>query len=271
MAADRQISRESDGGVIMSSSGTQDGMAGIARRVPRTRDRGIGGGRASAQTYGFATLPPGTLNHTTASAISKVLKEKGGMNMLVQPTAGDQVINPLVGRGEVEIGITNIMEAQDALDGAAEGHAHHHRRPCAAHAAVRAQGLRHVQERRPQGQARDDGLFRHAQHRQDRARDAGERRPDRGRRQAGAGAQCGAQRRRVHRRQRRHVLLRLRRPEGEGGRRHRRRHPRARNRRGGHAGCEKDHAVGLSDSDRPGPDLHRRREADEGLQLRQRA
>lgn len=74
-------------------------------------------GGASAQTYGFATLPPGTLNHTTASAISKIVKEKGGMNMLVQPTAGDQVINPLVGRGEVEVGITNIMEAQDALDG----------------------------------------------------------------------------------------------------------------------------------------------------------
>ena len=74
-------------------------------------------GAASAQTYGFATLPPGTLNHTTAAAIAKVLKEKGGINMLVQPTAGDQVINPLVGRGEVEIGITNIMEAQDALEG----------------------------------------------------------------------------------------------------------------------------------------------------------
>jgi TRAP transporter TAXI family solute receptor len=75
-------------------------------------------GSAPAQTYGFATLPPGTLNHTTASAIAKIVKEKGGMNMLVQPTAGDQVINPLVGRGEVEVGITNIMEAQDALDGA---------------------------------------------------------------------------------------------------------------------------------------------------------
>ena len=74
-------------------------------------------GPASAQTYGFATLPPGTLNHTTAAAVSKVLKEKGGINMLVQPTAGDQVINPMVGRGEVEIGITNIMEAQDAFDG----------------------------------------------------------------------------------------------------------------------------------------------------------
>ena len=124
----------------------------------------------SAQTYGFATLPPGTLNHTTASAISKVMKEKGGVNMLVQPTAGDNVINPMVGRGEVEIGITNIMEAQDALDGGLEGHAHHHRRPCAAHAVLRAQGLRHVQDRRPQGQARDDGLFRHAQHRQATAR-----------------------------------------------------------------------------------------------------
>ena len=53
-----------------------------------------------AQTYGFATLPPGTLNHTTASAISKVLKEKGGLNMLVQPTAGDQVIVPMTGRDE---------------------------------------------------------------------------------------------------------------------------------------------------------------------------
>jgi TRAP transporter TAXI family solute receptor len=74
-------------------------------------------GAATAQTFGFATLPPGTLNHTTAAAISKMLKEKGGINMLVQPTAGDQVINPMVGRGEVEIGITNIMEAQDAHDG----------------------------------------------------------------------------------------------------------------------------------------------------------
>jgi uncharacterized protein len=71
---------------------------------------------AQAQTYGFATLPPGTLNHTTASAVSKVLKEKAGLNVLVQPTAGDNIIVPMVGRGEVEIGITNIMEAQDGLD-----------------------------------------------------------------------------------------------------------------------------------------------------------
>lgn len=70
---------------------------------------------ASAQTYGFATLQPGTLNHTTASAIAKVLKEKAGLNVLVQPTAGDNVIIPMVGRGEADIGISNVMEVHDGL------------------------------------------------------------------------------------------------------------------------------------------------------------
>ena len=101
----------------MSSTGTKTAWPGLLGAFLALAIAGIGSERASAQTYGFATLPPGTLNHTTASAISKIVKEKGGINMLVQPTAGDQVINPLVGRGEVEIGITNIMEAQDALDG----------------------------------------------------------------------------------------------------------------------------------------------------------
>jgi TRAP transporter TAXI family solute receptor len=72
-------------------------------------------GTAIAQTYGFATLPPGTLNHTTASAVSKVLKEKAGLNVLVQPTAGDQVIVPMVAHGEAEIGISNAMEVHDGL------------------------------------------------------------------------------------------------------------------------------------------------------------
>lgn len=76
---------------------------------------GLTSGVAAAQTYGFATLPPGTLNHTTASAIAKVLKEKGGMNVLVQPTAGDNVIIPMVGRGETEIGIANAPEIAAAI------------------------------------------------------------------------------------------------------------------------------------------------------------
>jgi TRAP transporter TAXI family solute receptor len=73
---------------------------------------------AQAQTYGFVTLQPGSLNHTTASSVAKVLKERAGMNVLVQPTAGDTVIVPMVGRGEAEIGISNIMEATDGYEGA---------------------------------------------------------------------------------------------------------------------------------------------------------
>ena len=93
-------------------------IALFGRAVAAVAALAITGHVAAAQTYGFTTLPPGTLNHTTATAIAKVLKEKGGMNVLVQPSAGDNVIVPMVGRGEAEIGITNIMEAQDGLDGA---------------------------------------------------------------------------------------------------------------------------------------------------------
>ena len=55
-------------------------------------------------------MQPGTLNHTTGTAIAKVVKEKGGINVLVQPTAGESIIIPIVGRGETEIGIANSLE-----------------------------------------------------------------------------------------------------------------------------------------------------------------
>jgi len=44
-----------------------------------------------------------------------VLKEKAGLNVLVQPTAGDQVIVPMIARDEAEIGISNAMEVHDGL------------------------------------------------------------------------------------------------------------------------------------------------------------
>jgi len=70
---------------------------------------------AFAQAVGFATLPPGSLNHTTASAVAKVLNEKAGINMLVQPTAGDNVIIPMVNRGESLLGIANAPETAMAI------------------------------------------------------------------------------------------------------------------------------------------------------------
>src|SRR5262245_37709687 len=69
---------------------------------------------AAAQTLGFATMQPGTLNHTSGTAVAKVLKEKAGLNIVIQPTAGESVLIPHVSRGEAEFGIANILEVEAA-------------------------------------------------------------------------------------------------------------------------------------------------------------
>jgi TRAP transporter TAXI family solute receptor len=55
-------------------------------------------------------MQPGTINHTTSSAIAKVLKEKGGLNTLVQATAGESVMIAIVGRGEADFAMANAPE-----------------------------------------------------------------------------------------------------------------------------------------------------------------
>src|SRR4029079_1711788 len=77
---------------------------------------GAGGQTASAQTYGLATMQPGTLTHTVASAIAKTLKEKGGLNTLVQATAGESVLIPMVARNEMELGMANMLEVVEGIE-----------------------------------------------------------------------------------------------------------------------------------------------------------
>jgi uncharacterized protein len=89
-------------------------------RVPMTALAGavafaITAGAAQAQVLGFTSMQPGTINHTTSSAIAKVLKEKGGLNTLVQPTAGETVMLAIVGRGEADFGMANAPEVGKAL------------------------------------------------------------------------------------------------------------------------------------------------------------
>jgi TRAP transporter TAXI family solute receptor len=74
-------------------------------------------GTAAAQTYGFAAMQPGTINHTTSSAISKVLKEKGGLNTLVQATAGESVMIAIVNRGEADFAMANAPELGALIGG----------------------------------------------------------------------------------------------------------------------------------------------------------
>ena len=55
-------------------------------------------------------MQPGTINHTTSSAISKVLKEKGNLNTLVQATAGESVMIAIVDRAEADFAMANAPE-----------------------------------------------------------------------------------------------------------------------------------------------------------------
>src|SRR6476469_156794 len=75
-----------------------------------------GGGPAAAQTYGLATMQPGTLANTVASAIAKTLKEKGGLNTLVQATAGESVLIPMVAKGEIDLGMANMLEVVEGIE-----------------------------------------------------------------------------------------------------------------------------------------------------------
>ncbi len=61
-------------------------------------------------------MQPGTLTHTVASAIAKTLKEKGGLNTLVQATAGESVLIPMVARNEMELGMANMLEVVEGIE-----------------------------------------------------------------------------------------------------------------------------------------------------------
>ena len=105
-------------------------------------------------------MQPGSLNHTTGTAIAKVAEGKGGLNMLVQPTAGETVIIPLVARGEAEFGLANALEVSVATENnRLAGPAVDRRAPSAAHGVLRAQGLDHAHHRRPQRQEGGLGLL----------------------------------------------------------------------------------------------------------------
>jgi hypothetical protein len=70
---------------------------------------------ARAQALAIATMQPGTLAHTVASSIAKVLKEKAGINVLVQPTSGESTALAIVGKGDAPLGLANAIEVGMAV------------------------------------------------------------------------------------------------------------------------------------------------------------
>jgi TRAP transporter TAXI family solute receptor len=74
-------------------------------------------GTVRAQTVGVATSPPGSLYHTQASAMAPLLKEKGNIEVRIQPFASPNIHLPAINGGQIDFGLANIYEMHLAVEG----------------------------------------------------------------------------------------------------------------------------------------------------------
>ena len=72
---------------------------------------------ASAAEIGIAASNPGSIYHTTATAIAKMVSDKTSMQATVIPFASATIYLPAVGGGEYSFGITNEDELKLAYTG----------------------------------------------------------------------------------------------------------------------------------------------------------
>lgn len=74
-------------------------------------------GAASAQTVGMATSPAGSLYHTQGSSLAPILKEKGNIELRIQPFTSPNIHLPAINAGQIEFGLANIYEMYQATEG----------------------------------------------------------------------------------------------------------------------------------------------------------
>jgi len=72
---------------------------------------------ATAQTLGIGTSNPGSITHSSGSAIAKLIVEQVGIQTRVQPHGGNSAFVPAVNAREVDFGLANVLEMQYALTG----------------------------------------------------------------------------------------------------------------------------------------------------------
>lgn len=86
------------------------------RRMTALALLAIGAGAAAqAQTYGVATTPSGSFTNSTGTAIATVAVEHSGVQMRVQPQAGN--VHNAVNAGAVEFGLDNYYNVLFAAQG----------------------------------------------------------------------------------------------------------------------------------------------------------
>ena len=72
---------------------------------------------ASAQTVGFATLPPGSILHAQASVIAKVVQDHSKLQVRVVGYGGDTGILEAVGSKKDDFWLLDVGESADAMHG----------------------------------------------------------------------------------------------------------------------------------------------------------
>ncbi|HEY5609117.1 MAG TPA: TAXI family TRAP transporter solute-binding subunit [Alphaproteobacteria bacterium] len=68
-------------------------------------------------TYGFGTSPPGAFYYSAGTVIAKAFIEKSGAQMRTQPYGSPSQFIPIINRGELDFGISNIFELVWAIRG----------------------------------------------------------------------------------------------------------------------------------------------------------
>jgi hypothetical protein len=76
----------------------------------------IAGACAQAQVVGMGTTQAGATNQLS-TVIAKVVSDRGGVQMRPQPMAGVAQYAPLVNAGEIDFGVSNIVEARYLVQG----------------------------------------------------------------------------------------------------------------------------------------------------------
>ena len=74
-------------------------------------------GGPAAQTYGFATLPPGSILHAQASVIAKVVQDNSKLQIRVIGYGGDTGILEAVNSKKSDFWVLDVGESADALHG----------------------------------------------------------------------------------------------------------------------------------------------------------
>ena len=72
---------------------------------------------AGAQTLGFGTSGPGSITHSSGSAIAKLITQELGIQARVQPYSGNSATVPAVNAGEVDFALANEFELRFATTG----------------------------------------------------------------------------------------------------------------------------------------------------------